>query len=208
MIKIIKYISNLLLAISFSMFAIAQNIEIKNDWHYAGILHPAEKVTLQEIHEDGFIIQKTTTFYNKEGFITKIIYDDSLQQIYEPYRDNHRNIYFIYSVNNEEQKSVIKTQWLNTDHVRFDDDDLVIDTVFDDLGRVLRYDLFLDDPIIPIESTQYVYLAPNETLPADSPSNAFITNLEMDVFGNWIKQKEEKYNDKTIIRTRTIEYFP
>lgn len=188
--------------------ALASDLDVQNDWFYAGIHHPAEKMTVYEMDENGHKIQKITTTFNRFGYITEVIYDDSLIQHYEPYINGHRDIEFIYTINHTEHTSIIKTEWLAPDHLRFDDGDLIIDTYFDAFGHITKQNLFLDHPLIPYESLKYTYLTHDQIQPNGTENDVFITILETDNFGSWTKQKEENINKKTIIRTRTIEYQP
>lgn len=172
--------------------AFADDFTIQNDWHFAGLNQPVKQITVQETREDGEELQKTQTSFNEQGFITEIIYDDSLKQVFEPYQGKVRNIAFIYEAEGEEQRQELTTTWLAENHIRFDDGDLVIDTFFDSEGKATRHELFMDSTTKPEIKENYV----------------FVTNLELDKNGNWIQQKEEKANDKPMIRTRVIEYFP
>lgn len=188
--------------------AFADDFTIQNDWHFAGLNQPVKQITVQETREDGEELQKTQTFFNEQGFITEIIYDDSLKQIFEPYQGKVRNIAFIYEAEGEEQRQELTTTWLAENHIRFDDGDLVIDTFFDSEGKTTRHELFMDSTTKPDEITQYQYVDINEPKPEIKENYVFVTNLELDKNGNWVQQKEEKANDKPMIRTRVIEYFP
>lgn len=188
--------------------ALADDFTIQNDWHFAGLNKPAKLVTTLEAYEDGYERYKMQTAYDSDGFITEVIYDDSLKQIFQPFQGKARNIHFIYEVEGETQQQTLTTTWLDKDHLRFDDGDLIMDTFFDTEGNATRHELFMNTMEKPDEIMQYYYLAKDETKPADKENFIFVSNLEADQYGNWIKQKEEKPNDKPIIRTRTIEYFP
>lgn len=188
--------------------ALADDFTIQNDWHFAGLNKPVKQITAQETREDGEELQKTQTSFNEQGFITEIIYDDSLKQTFEPYQGKVRNIAFVYEAEGEEQRQELTTTWLAEDHVRFDDGDLVIDTFFDSEGKATRHELFMDSTTQPDEITQYQYVDMNDPKPEIKENYVYVTNLELDQYGNWIKQKEEKANDKPMIRTRIIEYFP
>jgi hypothetical protein len=188
--------------------ALADDFTIQNDWHFAGLNKPVKQITVQEAREDGEELQKTQTSFNEQGFITEIIYDDSLRQSFEPYQGKVRNIAFIYEAEGEEQRQELTTTWLAENHIRFDDGDLVIDTFFDSEGKATRHELFMDSTTKPDEITQYQYINVNDPKPEIKENYVFVTNLELNQYGNWVKQKEEKINDKPMIRTRTIEYFP
>lgn len=188
--------------------ALADDFTIQNDWHFAGLNKPVKQITMQETREDGEELQKTQTSFNEQGFITEIIYDDSLKQTFEPYQGKVRNIAFIYEAEGEEQRQELTTTWLAENHIHFDDGDLVIDTFFDSEGKASRHELFMDSTTKPDEITQYQYVNMNDPKPDIKENCVYITSLELDQHGNWIKQKEEKANDKPLIRTRVIEYFP
>ena len=188
--------------------ALADDFTIQNDWHFAGLNQPVKQITVQETREDGEELQKTQTSFNEQGFITEIIYDDSLKQTFEPYQGKVRNIAFIYEAEDEEQRQELTTTWLAANHIRFDDGDLVIDTFFDSEGKAIRHELFMDSTTKPDEITQYQYIGVNDPKLEIKENFVYVTNLELDQNGNWIKQKEEKANDKPLIRTRIIEYFP
>lgn len=188
--------------------ALADDFTIQNDWHFAGLNKPVKQITVQETREDGEELQKTQTSFNEQGFITDIIYDDSLKQTFEPYQGKVRNIAFVYEAEGEEQRQELTTTWLAENHIRFDDGDLVIDTFFDSEGKATRHELFMDSTTKPDEITQYQYVDMNNPKPEIKENYVFVTNIEFDQYGNWIKQKEEKTNDKPMIRTRIIEYFP
>lgn len=188
--------------------ALADDFSIQDDWHFAGLNQPVKQITVQETREDDEELQKTQTSFNEQGFITEIIYDDSLKQTFEPYRGKARNIAFIYKAEGEEQRQELTTTWLAANHIRFDDGDLVIDTFFDSEGKAIRHELFMDSTTKPDEITQYQYIGVNDPKPEIKENFVYVTNLELDQNGNWIKQKEEKANDKPLIRTRIIEYFP
>lgn len=188
--------------------ALADDFTIQNDWHFAGLNQPVKQITVQETREDGEELQKTQTFFNEQGFITEIIYDDSLKQVFEPYQGKVRNIAFIYEAEGEEQRQELTTTWLAENHIRFDDGDLAIDTFFDSEGKATRHELFMDSTTKPDEITQYQYVDVNDPKPEIKENYVFVTNLELDKNGNWVQQKEEKANDKPMIRTRVIEYFP
>ncbi len=188
--------------------ALADDFTIQNDWHFAGLNKPVKQITVQETREDGEELQKSQTSFNEQGFITEIIYDDSLKQTFEPYQGKVRNIAFVYEAEGEEQRQELTTTWLAENHVRFDDGDLVIDTFFDSEGKATRHELFMDSTTKPDEITQYQYVDMNNPKLEIKENYVFITNIEFDQYGNWIKQKEEKINDKPMIRTRIIEYFP
>ena len=194
---------SLLLNVAFS-----DDFTIQNDWHFAGLNQPVKQITVQETREDGEELQKTQTSFNEQGFITEIIYDDSLKQVFEPYQGKVRNIAFIYEAEGEEQRQELTTTWLAENHIRFDDGDLVIDTFFDSEGKAIRHELFMDSTTKPDEITQYQYVDVNDPKPEIKENYVFVTNLELDKNGNWVQQKEEKANDKPMIRTRVIEYFP
>ena len=188
--------------------ALADDFTIQNDWHFAGLNQPVKQITVQETREDGEELQKTQTSFNEQGFITEIVYDDSLKQTFEPYQGKVRNIAFIYEAEGEEQRQELTTTWLAANHIRFDDGDLVIDTFFDSEGKATRHELFMDSMTKPDEITQYQYVDVNNPKPEIKENYVYVTNLELDQNGNWTKQKEEKANDKPLIRTRVIEYFP
>lgn len=206
--NIITSLSLLLAGSLLVNVALADDFTIQNDWHFAGLNKPVKKITAQETREDGEELQKTQTSFNEQGFITEIIYDDSLKQTFKPYQGKVRNIAFVYEAEGEEQRQELTTTWLAENHVRFDDGDLVIDTFFDSEGKATRHELFMDSTTQPDEITEYQYVDMNDTKPEIKENYIYVTNLELDQYGNWIKQKEEKANDKPMIRTRIIEYFP
>lgn len=188
--------------------ALADDFNIHNDWFIEGINKPAKLVITKDTYEDGYELYKRQSSFGTDGFITEVIFDDSLQQIFELYQGKTRNVAFIYDVEGETQQNPLTISWLDQNHLRFDDGDLVMDSYFDPQGKILRNELFMNSMEKPDEIRQYYYLATDETKPTDQENFIFVTNLKVDQYGNWIKQKEEKPNDKPIIRTRTIEYFP
>lgn len=206
--KTITLLSLLLAGSLLVNVALADDFTIQNDWHFAGLNKPVKQITVQETREDGEELQKSQTSFNEQGFITEIIYDDSLKQTFEPYQGKVRNIAFVYEAEGEEQRQELTTTWLAENHIRFDDGDLVIDTLFDSEGKATRHELFMDSTTKPDEITQYQYVDMNNPKPEIKENYVFITNIEFDQYGNWIKQKEEKINDKPMIHTRIIEYFP
>lgn len=188
--------------------ALADDFNIHNDWFIEGINKPTKLVITKDTDENGYELYKSQTSFGTDGFITEIIFNDSLQQIFEPYQDKVRNTAFVYEIEGEEQRQELTTTWLAENHIRFDDGDLIMDSYFDLKGKLSRIELFINSREKPDEVMQYHYLTRNETKPTDKENFTFITTLEVDQYGNWLKQKEEKPNDHPIIRTRTIEYFP
>ncbi len=188
--------------------AMAENFDIHNDWFIEDINRPAKLVTTQDTYEDGYELYKMQSSFGIDGFLTEIIFDDSLKQIFEPFQGKTRNITFTYEIEGETQEQKLTTTWIDKDHLRFDDGDLVMDSYFDPKGMLLRNELFMDNMENPNEIMQYHYLAKDEAKPTNKENFIFVTTLEVDQYGNWVKQKEEKPKDKPVIRTRTIEYYP
>lgn len=206
---IIKTVPVLFASSLLCSVALAETFEIKNDWHYASLSKPTQSISVSEIYEDDHSeIQKTAVNFNDQGYITEIIYDDTLKQVFEPYQDKVRNIAFIYEAANETHTSPLKSTWLAEDHQRFDDDDLVIDTFYNSKGQTIRHELFMDNMETPDEVTEYYYLEKDELKPTTDKKFVYITTLESDEFGNWIEQKEEHAGNKSIIRQRKIQYYP
>ena len=202
------YLAPLLLISSLlSNLSSANDFDVKNDWYYEGLNKPTKETTIHITNPAGEALQKIQTQFNEEGFISSITYDEDLQQIFEPYQGKTRTMKFAYEAAGEEHSQTLTTQWLQANHVRFDDGDLVIDTFYDDKGNAIRRELFLDGTETPEEMIEYQYLD-NSTQPTDPTNQVVIINLEYDQYGNWVKQSEENPYDQRIIRTRTIEYFP
>ncbi len=201
-----KFVLTALLSLNI---AFSQNAPLNTDWYYSGIHHPAQKTIIHEYDENGAELQKIETLFNPQGFITDNIYNDELRQDFEPYIGNQRVSYFTYLIDGQPIQQKLTETWIADDVLRLDDEDLVIETYFDPLGRISKENLFLDNFNAPKESSHYHYLESAEIMPTNiGNKDVYITILESDNFGSWTRQKEEKFNQKTIIRTRTIEYFP
>lgn len=206
----ISLLSVVLCLATFSAAHAEKNFEIKNDVFYEQISVPVSEINAQKTSEQGDIILSTQLTFNEKGYLKQYVANDGVVMTTEPYDGYKRKISYAAG----ETKLQINTEWLDQNVLHHTDGDMQILVRMDENGEIISEKIFFEDEPELTEMTYYQYLKEGEQKPQKLVNDLkagekliFVTTLETDEKGNWIKRQEEEQGGAIQLETRTIKYL-
>ncbi|WP_171973708.1 hypothetical protein, partial [Wohlfahrtiimonas larvae] len=176
---------------------------------------------------DGTITAHAMSYFNAQGNVQQIVFlPNILGDIKELKKNSDDLIFFISELKDNQRKIFIYSQetneWIDMEVEKWSSPYesisagyfLSIKEQFNTNGSAKRREI--KELLSPYENeiTSYYYLKENEqklesliTDLAEGEKLIFVTTLEVDEKGSWIKRQEEELGGETKIQTRIIEYY-
>lgn len=203
----------LFLTHSISNASIEEPFPIQSDLFYEQIKATAMSVHQQLLSLNGQVLIDTKTTYNDKGFITQAITTIDnvvIKATYDAYKGPDRTII----LSSTHVTNTLTTSWSSPTTSHSSDGDMSTDYKLNDEGSIIyQKHYFKNEPDL-IEITHFYYLNNNEQKPQylidhlkTGEKLIFVTILETDEKGSWIKQQKEEYNGMIELEVRTIKYL-
>lgn len=206
------------------------NYCIQNDLFYEEVYSPAKTVEWIETI-DGTITTHAVIYSNEQGNVQKIAFLPNILGDIKELKKNSDDLIFFFSELKDNKRRIVTFSKESNKPIDVDIEEwlspyesatasvtgigIMIKEQFNTNGSIKRREI--DELLSPYEKeiTNYYYLKENEQKSeslindiAEGEKLIFVTTLEVDEKGSWIKRQEEELGVETKIQTRIIEYYP